>query len=91
MILPDRPPRPAEDMPHWVLRPQRFHGPVQGPVVTQKPAEATHLGIPRPALPVVLEAGAQGLSILLPTGTDGIHIKDKFPEASLLPAPFSHI
>jgi hypothetical protein len=39
---------------------------------------------------MVLEAGAQGLSILLPTGTDDRHIKDKFPE-ELLPAPFSHI
>lgn len=90
MILPDRPPRPAEDMPHWVLRPRHCHGPVQGPVVTQKPAGATHPGTPQRALPVVLEAGAQGLSILLPIRTDDRHIKDKFPEDLLL-APFFHI
>lgn len=71
-ILPDRAPGLEEDKPYWVLRSQHCHGPGRGPAVTQRPAEATHLDTPQPALPVALEAGAQGLSTLLPTGTDDI-------------------
>lgn len=66
MILPDRPPGPAEDRPHWVLRPQHCRGPGQGPAATQTPAGAARLGTPRPALRVALEAAVQGLSTLLP-------------------------
>ena len=67
--VPGRPPRQGWDRPRWAPTPQCCRGPGRGPVGTQRPAGATHLGTQSLARPAAPEAEAQGLSALQPAGT----------------------